>query len=710
MMRKFITLTLGLCFFLTFAGNILALDDSEYPIMPPEAWIEWLKTSEMAPKAKISHEINMLLFRSQSLGYGSSLDLSGHIDYVPNQRNQGSCGNCWAWAGTGIMEIAHDVNDGVYDRLSVQLINSCRAPGNGCCGNNIGTLATWYQAQGFAIPWSNTNAAFADGSNCCRDMNGDPCPPATECADIATIPNYPINSISQTNIETHSGQTNAINNIKNVLNQQKGVVLGFALPDAASWNNFRSFWSCTGGETEATLWDDIDAFCGTTWDQNTSGGHAVVIFGYNDDAADSANHYWMALNSWGIAGGNRPNGFFRVPMYINYDCVYPDPVAGHGWWALSFETLDVEFGNAVPVCDAGGPYNVECEGVTTTFNLDGSGSIDLEGDALTYAWSTDCVGGIIDNPSSVAPDLTVSTSPGCAVTCTVFLTVTDAGGASDTDSAIVSIRDTIAPNLTCPADVTMECDELDWSPNITGYPSVFDACDPIVSLSFLDVLTPGGCPAENTIQRNWTAVDDCGNTASCTQTITMVDTTPPDLTCPADITIECDESTDPSNTGNATATDNCDSDPAITYSDVETPGACAAEKTITRTWTAVDDCGNVSSFDQTITVVDTTAPVISCNALSTITPSDAPVSFTASATDNCDPSPYVEITAYDCYFYTKKGQRISKLESCVVDAAGDTITIIDSGGIGCQITWTVVATDECGNTSQMDCILDVVKK
>lgn len=197
------------------------------------------------------------------------------------------------------------------------------------------------------------------------------------------------------------------------------------------------------------------------------------------------------------------------------------------------------------------------------------------------------------------------------------------------------------------------------------------------------------------------------STGSTTAEVTA-DILPPTITCPGDQTIECDESTDPSNTGMATATDLCDLSPTVTPLDVVAQGACPEEKTITRTWTATDASGNSSSCVQTVEVVDTTSPVIKPNAPATITPPDAPISFTAKATDNCDGDPSVSITGYDCYFFTKKDKRIDKTESCVVEINGDTITILDSGGVGDQIEWTISAEDNCGNADEITHTVSVV--
>lgn len=701
---------LALLLALILVANVSAKEPTtsyELPIMRPDpaTLARWQKEYLEAPRAKIVPEISRKLELAAKYGIETSTDLLGHIDYVATDRNQGACGNCWVWAGTGVAEIAHDVEDGVFDRLSIQYLDSCRA-GWACCGGNLGDFANWYNGQGFMIPWSNTNAFFADGGRDCPDGSS-----LVTCDSISATPQYGLSTISNETIETHTGDATAIDNIKNILNQDRGVYFSFALPHSTAWNNFGDFWWCVGGETEATLWNDVDNWCGDEWNEapREAGAHAVVIYGYNDDDPNPDNHYWLVLNSWGTAGGGRPNGLYRVPMHLDYGCFYPnDTNGGERYGAFWFETLDIEFSNTPPVADAGGPYEEECEGTTTTVELDGSGSTDLDNDALDFLWDTDCDGGSFDDNTSATPVLTVDTLPGCSVTCDVTVTVTDEHGASDSDTASVTIEDTSQPVLSAPADVTVECD-ASTNPLNTGFATAVDACCSVPSVTYADVELAGTCPQAKTIERTWTATDDCSNTDSVVQTIEVVDTTPPVLTRPADLTIECDESEHPSNTGYATASDNCDGSPVISYSDFEIPGGCPQEKTILRTWTATDGCGNSSSGVQTIEVVDTTPPVIACNAPPYVTPPQAPITFVVTSTDNCDADPVEVITGYECYMLTKKGKKIDKSESCIVEIAGDSITIHDVGGVGTFIAWDVVATDGCGNAAPQVCEVEVVR-
>ncbi|MCW5518353.1 HYR domain-containing protein [Aureitalea sp. L0-47] len=91
------------------------------------------------------------------------------------------------------------------------------------------------------------------------------------------------------------------------------------------------------------------------------------------------------------------------------------------------------------------------------------------------------------------------------------------------------------------------------------------------------------------------------------------DSIAPAISCPSDVNVECGNDTSPTATGTATASDNCDPNPGVTFSDSSAAG-CGNTEVITRTWTATDASGNSIDCTQTITVVDTTMPTVSCTA------------------------------------------------------------------------------------------------
>jgi hypothetical protein len=163
-------------------------------------------------------------------------------------------------------------------------------------------------------------------------------------ASISTNPNYGITSITDQVVPTHNvGQAAAINNIKNVLNQNKAIWMAFYVANAQDGNDFIiSFWS---NQPETAVWNP-DPYNGHTYifppDPNHGWGHAVLLVGYDD--TDPNNRYWVILNSWDTTSG-RPNGLFRMKMDINYD----DSLVNLGSM-LDFQTLDVQFsggGNVV---------------------------------------------------------------------------------------------------------------------------------------------------------------------------------------------------------------------------------------------------------------------------------------------------------------------------------------------------------------------------
>src|SRR3990170_8404228 len=174
-------------------------------------------------------------------------------------------------------------------------------------------------------------------------------------------------------------------------------------------------------------------------------------------------------------------------------------------------------------------------------------------------------------------------------------------------------------------------------------------------------------------------VSDGINFDSCEGTVTVVDTTPPDITCPANETVYCTSPDGALVSFSTTATDNCSGEITPSCTPLPSGSTFPLGNTI-NTCTATDNAGNQSTCSFTVTVVDTTPPEIQCNSPATITPKDAPISFTATAMDNCGASSS-SITTFDCFFLNPDGRRIDKKESCVVAVSGDTITIVDSGGV-----------------------------
>ena len=280
-----------------------------------------------------------------------------------------------------------------------------------------------------------------------------------------------------------------------------------------------------------------------------------------------------------------------------------------------------------------------------------------------------------DNCGDVTITVEEETTPGaCAgdYVITRTFTATDDCGNATSATQTITIVDTTAPEFTSvPSDYTAECSDAHPMDDATAT----DNCGEVV-ITVEEQTTPGACAGDYVITRTFTATDDCGNATSATQTITIVDTTAPVLTIPSDYTAEC---SDAHPMDDATATDNC-GEVTITVEEETTPGACAGDYVITRTFTATDDCGNATSATQTITIVDTTAPVITIPSDYTAECSDAHPMDDATATDNCGD---VTITVEE--------------ETTPGACAGDYV-----------ITRTFTATDDCGNATSATQTITIV--
>jgi len=289
-----------------------------------------------------------------------------------------------------------------------------------------------------------------------------------------------------------------------------------------------------------------------------------------------------------------PDGAF----YITQRRITYDNGARGGGWSLvrlsrpgGFSTPPGVPSNKPPVADAGTVQAVECSGASSAdVTLDGSASTDPDGDALTYAWSW--AGGLATGVSPI-----VSLPLGTTV---VTLTVADPDGETDTATVSIIVQDNTAPTVNAGADITLEATSAagaayDVSSQVTASDN---CCGVSTSISPIGIYPLGATTV------NVTATDCAGNSANDTIVVTVVDTMPPVLTVPADVSIEANAVLSTVAIGIATATD------IFGFTITDNAPATFALGTTVVTYTATDVNGNVSTATQNVTVVDTTAPAL----------------------------------------------------------------------------------------------------
>jgi hypothetical protein len=320
--------------------------------------------------------------------------------------------------------------------------------------------------------------------------------------------------------------------------------------------------------------------------------------------------------------------------------------------------------NTAPSITGGSALTVECDGTgnLTEYQawLDGNAGATATDNCGVVIWSNT----IVDQFNSC----------GATGDTEVRFTAEDECGNQSTFSAVFKIEDTTAPTIIAPSDITIQCDQdPDDINNITGTPTgISDTCS-TTNVGYNDVITAGNCANNFIITRTWTATDECGNSSSDVQSITVEDTTAPVVTVPAaDLSMECFDATAVATwAATASANDNCDG--TLTVIPTYTAPADNCNQTVTVTFTATDACGNIGTATKDFTVDDNTAPVVTVPAADLAMECfDATAvaiwAATASANDNCDGTLTVTPT------YTAPA-----------DNCNQTVTV------------TFTATDACGN-------------
>lgn len=242
---------------------------------------------------------------------------------------------------------------------------------------------------------------------------------------------------------------------------------------------------------------------------------------------------------------------------------------------------------------------------------------------------------------TVDGSLAVNCNPASGDTFPLGVTIvdcsaTDAHGNQASGSFNVAVVDTTAPVLTLPDNMTKEA---------TG-PSGASAMFSASASDIVDGNVPVICDASSgdtfplgVTTVHCSATDTHGNPVSGSFTVTVQDTTAPDLTLPSNITKEATGPSGAAVTFSVSATDlvdgnvavNCDADSGDTFPLGTTTVHCSA----------TDAHTNTASGSFTVTVQDTTAPTLNLPNNITVNPtsnSQAVVNYSASASDIVDGS------------------------------------------------------------------------
>ena len=240
----------------------------------------------------------------------------------------------------------------------------------------------------------------------------------------------------------------------------------------------------------------------------------------------------------------------------------------------------------------------------------------------------------------------------------------------------IIIKDTTPPVISgFEASITVQCDDIP----VADLATIPDNCGTAV-VNAVDSGFSGGC--QGTIERTYTATDECGNTSEFIQILNIVDTEDPtfnsepsvlaDISCSAALPVQ----------ETLTATDNCGSATVVPSVDSYTVDVCNGYA-VTYRWTATDACTNSSEKSVTFNVLpDTTAPILEePSAISDISCSDTlPTQETLTATDDCGVATVVP-----------------SVDSYTVDVCN-----------GYAVTYRWTATDGCTNSSEKSVTFNVL--
>lgn len=215
------------------------------------------------------------------------------------------------------------------------------------------------------------------------------------------------------------------------------------------------------------------------------------------------------IEACGSAGSG--DGQFQAPEDVASNA------AGTFFYVVDRDNTRVQKFSTVPAADptanAGADQTVECAGATTEVNLNGSASTPGSGSINSYSWAEGAT------PLGTGAMLTVNLPVGVH---TITLTVTDTGGGSDTDDVVITVQDTLAPDITCPSNVVVTLPANSTATSMAvNYPAVTATDDCSSSVTVNSSPASGSVFPVGTTTVNATADDGAGHVSNCSFTVTV---------------------------------------------------------------------------------------------------------------------------------------------------------------------------------------------
>jgi large repetitive protein len=184
-------------------------------------------------------------------------------------------------------------------------------------------------------------------------------------------------------------------------------------------------------------------------------------------------------------------------------------------------------------------------------------------------------------------------------------TATDACGRTATCSVLITVNDQTPPTITCPANIAnaFACASAVPAPTPLTVVATDNCGGSGTAVAFVDdVISNQVCANKYDVVRTYRATDACGNTALCTQTISINDNVAPTITCPAGSTLACSSQLPGVLPFLGTSSDNCTNGTTVTGTEISYAGTCFDPLTKVRNYTATDACGNTATCQQIIRV------------------------------------------------------------------------------------------------------------